>query len=523
MADPAPIDLASQVLPGATAAANSDTVEIIRGGRRMVVSLAAVVALSGGGGGAVASVNGYTGTVVLAASDVGADASGAATAAQAAAIAACIAQPTVVAASLTAANGANYSQTASATYTDPTGVSGKGYWITVQAGTATVGGTAYAVAGTELYRYYNGSAWVTLSYLPASAFANRTAVACTGGNTTIAATQKVTGISSISSSSTFTLPAANSLPAGTELIVEDDSGSLLPTVTATINRAGSDTINGGTTGAVMSAPYQKLRFITDGTSAWTVDNVYGSANAGSGMCRLDPSARVAVAQMPDPTINIQIGPEDYLGAGVSGWVSPFFPLSSSGGGSASAASSTGNHQGIGQLVLGTTSGTGVTSSTTNKEVLVGQGVFTWQAITGALTLGSASADGVFMGGLFDSLGAPATEPANGIYFRYEQGVNSGKLQAVCANAGTRTQVDLDTPYTVNAATFFNGTIVVAADLSSAKFYLAGALVKTITTNLPANSILMYCGISLWRNGAGAVSMTWYVDFQTALYTLTAAR
>jgi hypothetical protein len=42
----------------------------------------------GGGGGAVASVNGKTGAVTLAASDVGADASGAATAAQAAAIAA---------------------------------------------------------------------------------------------------------------------------------------------------------------------------------------------------------------------------------------------------------------------------------------------------------------------------------------------------------------------------------------------------------------------------------------------------
>lgn len=63
--------------------------------------------------------------------------------------------------SITAANGENYIQTASATYTDPTGVQGQGYEILVVAGTATVDGIAYANVGTKIYRYYNASAWVT--------------------------------------------------------------------------------------------------------------------------------------------------------------------------------------------------------------------------------------------------------------------------------------------------------------------------------------------------------------------------
>src|SRR4051812_41253881 len=52
------------------------------------VTISVVEGTGGGGGGAVDSVNGQTGVVVLAASDVGADASGAAATAQAAAIAA---------------------------------------------------------------------------------------------------------------------------------------------------------------------------------------------------------------------------------------------------------------------------------------------------------------------------------------------------------------------------------------------------------------------------------------------------
>jgi len=95
-------------------------------------ALKAQVAAGGGGGGAVSSVNAKTGTVVLSAADVGADALGAATAAQAAAIAAAATDATtkagnaqsaaIAAAAADATTKANNAQTAatSAASTDAT-------------------------------------------------------------------------------------------------------------------------------------------------------------------------------------------------------------------------------------------------------------------------------------------------------------------------------------------------------------------------------------------------------------------
>ena len=71
--------------------------------------------------------------------------------------------------SLTAVNGSNYIQTATATYTDPTPVTGQGYVVTVIAGTATIGGTAYPTVGTIIKRYYNGSVWVNSIMNPVAA------------------------------------------------------------------------------------------------------------------------------------------------------------------------------------------------------------------------------------------------------------------------------------------------------------------------------------------------------------------
>ncbi len=66
---------------------------------------------------------------------------------------------TVVSSSQTATNDAQYIVVASATFTDPTPVEGKGYRVFVRNGTATVGSTAYAVAGTIIDRIYHSGAW----------------------------------------------------------------------------------------------------------------------------------------------------------------------------------------------------------------------------------------------------------------------------------------------------------------------------------------------------------------------------
>jgi hypothetical protein len=68
--------------------------------------------------------------------------------------------PVEVTGSLTAAVDKFYVNTATATYTDPTGVQGKGFIVLVRGGTATIGGTAYTVG--VVYRYYNSAAWTNI-------------------------------------------------------------------------------------------------------------------------------------------------------------------------------------------------------------------------------------------------------------------------------------------------------------------------------------------------------------------------
>lgn len=52
-----------------------------------------------------------------------------------------------------------YTVVASATFTDPTPAEGKGFMVFVRNGTATVGGTAYSIAGTIINRIYHSGAW----------------------------------------------------------------------------------------------------------------------------------------------------------------------------------------------------------------------------------------------------------------------------------------------------------------------------------------------------------------------------
>jgi len=68
-------------------------------------------------------------------------------------------RPLVKSANFSAVNGQTYHTTATLTVTDPTPAEGAGFEVLVRNGTATVGGTAYAVAGTVIRRVYHSGAW----------------------------------------------------------------------------------------------------------------------------------------------------------------------------------------------------------------------------------------------------------------------------------------------------------------------------------------------------------------------------
>ncbi len=68
---------------------------------------------------------------------------------------------------------------------------------------------------------------------------------------------------------TWTLPAANSVPAGWEVTLTDEVGAISATNSLTIQRGGSDTIN-GTTKVVMRETYSSVTMVSDGVSKWTI-------------------------------------------------------------------------------------------------------------------------------------------------------------------------------------------------------------------------------------------------------------
>lgn len=75
----------------------------------------------------------------------------------------------------------------------------------------------------------------------------------------------------LSAARVVTLPAASAVPAGGEVIVNGGAG-VSSTNTVTVQRAGSDTINGAATSVTIGTPYGQRRFVSDGVSAWTHDD-----------------------------------------------------------------------------------------------------------------------------------------------------------------------------------------------------------------------------------------------------------
>ncbi len=88
-------------------------------------------------------------------------------------------------------------------------------------------------------------------------------------------------------------------------------------------------------------------------------------------------------------------------------------------------------------------------------------------------------------GFIDSITAESTD---GVFFRYTNGVNGGRWQAVCRANGTETALDTGAAFgTAIANTFQRFFIEVNPNGTEAKFYIGDTLVATGTTNIPTAS------------------------------------
>lgn len=97
---------------------------------------------------------------------------------------------------------------------------------------------------------------------------------------TILVTDKVVGTNAaFTASRTWTLPAANAVNPGQPLVVSDFAGGVTASNTLVISRAGSDTINGGTSVTISAANGAYLLW-SDGTSKWTAQAVGSTVVSG---------------------------------------------------------------------------------------------------------------------------------------------------------------------------------------------------------------------------------------------------
>ena len=118
----------------------------------------------------------------------------------------------------------------------------------------------------------NGSTWtngITIDATTGAVTLGNARTALSDAAYTALTTDRLIAYTALTAARIVSLPAASTFPAGTPLLVIDESGSCSASLTITISRAGSDTID-GTTSAVINSAYGYLAIESNGTSKWTI-------------------------------------------------------------------------------------------------------------------------------------------------------------------------------------------------------------------------------------------------------------
>jgi len=88
-------------------------------------------------------------------------------------------------------------------------------------------------------------------------------------NYTAQTTDRMIAYTALTAARAVTLPVASAFPTGTRLLVIDETGNCSSINAITLNRAGSDTISGGTS-VVINLPYGFAAIESNGSNAWTI-------------------------------------------------------------------------------------------------------------------------------------------------------------------------------------------------------------------------------------------------------------
>lgn len=134
---------------------------------------------------------------------------------------------------------------------------------------------------------------------------------------------------------------------------------------------------------------------------------------------------------------------------------------------------------------------------------------------GLETLGSGTQRYTAYAGFGDNI--VSGDMTNGIYFRYNDNVNSGKWECVTAAAGVRTATDSGVTAVVNYQ-IFEARLNEAG--TSAEFYIDDVLVATNTTNIPTAVLGLIFKI---EKSIGTTTRTIHMDWYDFLISTTSAR
>ncbi len=146
----------------------------------------------------------------------------------------------------------------------------------------------------------------------------------------------------------------------------------------------------------------------------------------------------------------------------------------------SAANGNDDHVGIVQHQTGTdtTGKAGVFSQ--SAILLLGRGLSLFETLVRLPVVSDGTDTFTYRAGFIDNTGGEATD---GVFFRYTHTENSGRWTLVARSNNTETT--LDSGVTMTANSWYKLRIEVSADGASARFFINGTLVGTITgANIP---------------------------------------
>lgn len=175
----------------------------------------------------------------------------------------------------------------------------------------------------------------------------------------------------------WTLPAANSVKQGKRIKVVDWQGTLTTSNTLTVQRAGSDTVNGGTS-VVLANAYGGVTLESDGSSKWT-RVVEGVESGGTGRTTLTNHG-LLIGAGSNPITQLSVASSGTLLTGAAG-ADPAFSATPT--------------LGVAGSTLGTLSFAGSTSGTILLQPQVAAGSWNWNW---PVTAGSAGQCLVSQGG-----------------------------------------------------------------------------------------------------------------------------